>query len=101
MTARNKLLNFLSTNPDMLTPSQAARVEAMREPKAQSGALGVGVGSAAPVEVVEAFKRLHGAWLLASHRSDMNEQMDALAKALQLDPYTLAPLNKKCSQAAT
>ena len=59
------------------------------------GSLGVVGGSAATVEVVEAFKRLHGAWLLASHRSDMNEQMDALAKALQLDPYTLAPLNKK------
>jgi hypothetical protein len=55
MTARNKLLNFLSTNPDMLTPSQAARVDAMREQKAQSGALGVGGGSG---EAVGELKRL-------------------------------------------
>ena len=97
MTARNKLLGFLSKNADMLTPQQAARVEAMSKVAGPVSALGVVGGSAAPVEVVEAFKRLHGAWLLASHRSDMNEQMDALATALHLDPYTLAPLNVEIS----
>lgn len=41
---------------------------------------------------VQAFKNLHGVWLTASHRRDMNEQMDALAKALGLDAFTLKPL---------
>ena len=59
----------------------------------QSGALGVARGSAAPAEVVEAFKRLHAAWLGASKLSDLNDQMDALATALQLHPLTLAQLN--------
>lgn len=45
---------------------------------------------------VQAFRALHGVWLSASHRSDMNEQMDALAKALRLDPMTLKPPVKPC-----
>ena len=41
MTARNKLLGFLSKNADMLTPQQAARVEAMSKVSGPVGALGV------------------------------------------------------------
>ena len=39
MTAREKLLDFLKSNADMLTPQQAARVEALREPQARPGSL--------------------------------------------------------------
>jgi len=52
MTARNnKLLKFLSANPDMLTPSQAARVEAISKVSGPVGALGVVGGSNQPSEV--------------------------------------------------
>lgn len=40
-------------------------------------------------EIVAAFRALHAAWLVAQHRADMNSEMDALARALGLDPYTL------------
>ncbi len=46
-----------------------------------------------PSEVIDAFIRLHAAWLGASHRRDMNEQMDDLALKLGLDPLTLKPMN--------
>lgn len=48
-----------------------------------------------PTEVRNAFVKLHQDWLGASHRNDMNEAMDALATALQLDPLTLRPINDK------
>lgn len=87
---RGRILGGAPASPD--SPS-AASAQAPVETAGPVSSLGVGGGSAAPVEVVEAFKRLHAAWLGAHHRSDMNEQMDALATALQLHPHTLAPLN--------
>jgi len=39
--------------------------------------------------VIEAFRELHATWLGAEHRSDMNEEMDALASVLGLDPHSL------------
>ena len=38
-----------------------------------------------------AFRALHTNWLSAHHRSDMNETMDALAEALNIDPLTTQP----------
>lgn len=71
--------------------------EGPSEIRPPSGAFPLAIGSAVPAEVIEAFKRLHAAWLSARKRSDMNEQMDALAMALQLHPHTLAPLNAEVS----
>jgi hypothetical protein len=50
MNARKKLLDFLASNPDMLTPQQSQRVEALREPQAPSSALALGAGSATPAD---------------------------------------------------
>lgn len=50
MNARKKLLDFLASNPDMLTPQQSQCVEALREPQAHSSALALGAGSAAQRE---------------------------------------------------
>lgn len=41
--------------------------------------------------VKEAFLKLHTKWLSANHRIDMNNEMDALALALGLNPLTLKP----------
>lgn len=35
------------------------------------------------------FTALHAAWLGATHRRDMNEEMDALATALGFHPHTM------------
>lgn len=43
-------------------------------------------------EVIDAFKRLHSAWL---HRRDLDNAMDALAAALGLHRLTLKPLQEK------
>ena len=40
-------------------------------------------------EIIEAFRKLHTAWLGAQHRCEMNDEMDALAKLLGLNPLTL------------
>ncbi len=56
MTARNKLLGFLSKNADMLTPKQAARVEAMSKVSGPVGALGV-VGGSLPASEAEALSQ--------------------------------------------
>ena len=42
-------------------------------------------------EILEAFRALHARWLTAEKRGDMNAEMDALARALGLDPLTLQP----------
>lgn len=42
-------------------------------------------------ELIQAFQDLHTAWLGAGHRSDMNDEMDAMARKLGLNPLTLKP----------
>lgn len=75
MTARNKLLGFLSKNADMLTPQQAARVEAMSKVSGPVGALGVVGGCLSARDCQSLLRRwtaraemFRGAWKICRFR---------------------------------